>query len=86
MRHRKWGTVLGRVVPLLMSSGSTVHFSPDFRVVMTARTVELATSRSWWKLRASARCRSPLRTVRSGANHVTNARALVCPHTLSLRL
>lgn len=47
---------------LLMSSGSTGHFSPDLRVAMTARAVELATSRSPWKLRASAKCRSPLRT------------------------
>lgn len=31
---------------LLMSSGSTLHLSPDFRVAMTALTVELTTSRS----------------------------------------
>lgn len=73
-------------VPLLMSSGSTVHFSPDLRVAMTARAVELATSRSRWKLKASARCRSPLRTAGSGTSRVTNAIALVCSHTHCLPL
>lgn len=74
------------VVPLLMSSGSTVHFSPDLKVAMTACTVELANSRSCRKLRASARCCSPLPTVSKGAIHVTTTMVLVCPHTRSLPL
>lgn len=50
-------------IPLLMSSGSTLHISPDFRVAMMAQTVELIKSGSRRKERASVRCRKPPRTV-----------------------
>lgn len=50
-------------IPLLMSSGSTLHFSPDFRVAMMAQTVELIKSGSRRKERASVRCKKPPRTV-----------------------
>lgn len=49
-------------IPLLMSSGSTLHFSPDFRVAMMAQTVELIKSGSRRKERASVRCKKPPRT------------------------
>lgn len=45
-----------------MSSGSTLHFSPDFRVAMMAQTVELIKSGSRRKERASVRCKKPPRT------------------------
>lgn len=51
-------------IPLLMSSGSTLHFSPDFRVAMMARTVELIKSGSRRKFRASVRCKKPPRTAK----------------------
>lgn len=49
-------------VPLLTSSGSTSHPSPDRRVATTARMVELTTSGSPRNDRDSARCKNPLRT------------------------
>lgn len=52
----------GARVPLLISSGSTSHPSPDLRVAAMARMVELTTSGSPRNVRASARCRNPLRT------------------------
>lgn len=51
-------------IPLLMSSGSTLHFSPDLRVAMMARTVELTRSGSRRKVRASVRCKKPPRTAK----------------------
>lgn len=55
--------------PLLMSSGSTLHLSPDFRVVIMAHRVELITSGSCRKAKASAKCKNPLRTVEEKSLH-----------------
>lgn len=70
-------------IPLLMSSGSTLHFSPDFRVAMMAQTVELIKSGSRRKERASVRCKKPPRTVMKSQHW--HHRDKPAPHQTSLR-
>lgn len=73
-------------IPLLMSSGSTSHCSPDLRVATMARTVELTASGSPRNVRASTRCKNPLRTAGESVTSWTPARAPgvipQSPHTL----